>query len=86
MTFFRPVSPKKISPAEFRAFQHGLFCGRCLFSCCSSYFRAQKPLDADFGSTLFPMRLSPRFSLRIYVFYRAQIGGIYLYSDQLHTA
>lgn len=31
MALFRPVSPKKISPAEFRAFQHGLFCGRCFF-------------------------------------------------------
>lgn len=49
-------------------------------------FRAQKPLVADFESVLFPMRPSPPFSLRIYVFYRAENGGIYLCSGQLHTA
>ena len=83
---FQPHFPKKTSPAEFRAFRHGLFCGRCLFPCCSSHFRAQKPLVADFGSALFPMRPSPRFFLRIYVFYRAENGGICLCSGQLHTA
>ncbi len=83
---FQPHFPQKTSPAEFRAFRHGLFCGRCLFPCCSSHFRAQKPLVADFGSALFSMRPSPRFSLRIYVFYRAENGGIYLCSGQLHTA
>ena len=86
MTLFNPIAPKKTAPAEFRAFQHGLFCRSCLFSCRSSYFRAQKPLGVDFGITLFPTLRSPRFSLRIYVFYHAETGGIYLYSDQLHTA
>ena len=50
-------------------------------------FRAQKtPLAANFGSALFPMQLSPRFSLRIYVFYRAENDDIYLYFGRLHTA
>lgn len=30
-------------------------------------FLAQKPFAANFGSTLFPIPLSPRFSLRFYV-------------------
>ena len=50
---YRPISQKKISPAEFRAFQHGLFCGRYLFPCWPPYFRAQNSLAAYFGSTLF---------------------------------
>ena len=33
MVLFRPVSFKKRAPAEFRAFQHGLFCGSSLFPC-----------------------------------------------------
>ena len=45
--------PKKTSPAEFRAFWHGLFCGRYLFPCWPPYFRAQNSLAAYFGSTLF---------------------------------
>ena len=77
---FQPHFPKKTSPAEFRAFRHGLFCGSSLFPCWLPYFRAQKSLAANFGSALFPMRLSPRFSLRIYVFYRAENSDIYLIS------
>ena len=31
MTLFRPVSPKKRTPAEIRAFQYGLLCGSTRF-------------------------------------------------------
>lgn len=44
MALFRPVSPKKISPAEFRAFQHGLFCGRCFFLVDHSILGRKNPL------------------------------------------
>lgn len=30
IAFLSSASPQKTSPAEIRAFQHGLFCGRCL--------------------------------------------------------
>lgn len=83
MTFFKPVSPKNITPAEFCAFQHGSFWGSYLFAYWSSYFRTQNPLAADFESALFPMQLSPRFFLRIYVFCHAGNGGTYLYSGRL---
>lgn len=86
MTVFRPDSPKKRAPAEFRAFQHRLVYGSSLFLCLPPYFRAQKPLAAYFGSSLFPTQFSPRFSFRIYVFYRAENGGIYSYSGQSHIA
>lgn len=62
---FQPRSSKKISPVEFCAFQHGLFCGRYLFFCCLFYFRVQEPLADDFGSALFPMQLSLSFFLQI---------------------
>ena len=67
MTLSGPVSPKKISPTECRAFQHGLFCRRCLFSCWISCFRAQNPLAADFGRALFPMQRAPRLSFEYLV-------------------
>lgn len=53
MIFFSPDSPKKTSPTELRAFQHDLFCGRCLFLYSSAYFMAQKLLVTDFESALF---------------------------------
>lgn len=37
MTVFRPDSPKKKAPAEFRAFLHGIFCGSFPFEVIEMY-------------------------------------------------
>jgi len=77
MTLFRPVFPKKTSPTEFRAFQHGLFCGRCLFLVVLPVLGRKNPLVLIWAALFFPMQFPPPFSLQIYVFYRAETGGIY---------
>lgn len=86
MAFFSPVFPKRHLPQNSVPFSPDFSAGDVFSLVVLPDFRAQKPLVADFESVLFPMRPSPRFSLRIYVFYRAENGGIYLCSGQSRTA
>ena len=86
MTLFIPASPKRHLPQNSVPFGIDSSAGDVFSLVVLPDFRAQKPLAAYFGSSLFPMQPSPRFSLRIYVFYRAENGGIYLCFGQLHTA
>lgn len=86
MTLFIPASPKRHLPQNSVPFGIDSSAGDVFSLVVLSDFRAQKPLAADSGNALFPMRSSPQFFLRIYVFYRAENGGIYLCFGQLHTA
>ena len=83
---YRPVSQKRYLPQNSVPFSMDSSAGDAFSLVVLPDFRAQKPLVADFRSALFPMQPSPWFSLRIYVFYHVENGGIYLCFGQSHTA
>lgn len=78
---YRPVFPKRYLPQNSVLFSMDSS-ARDIFFLLATLFLGAKSLAANFGSTLFLMQLS----LRIYVFYHAENGDIYLYFGQSHTA
>lgn len=82
---YRPVSPKRYLPKNSVLFNMDSSAGD-IFSLLVTLFQGAKSPCCQFRKYSFPMQLSPRFSLRIYVFYHAGNGDIYLYFAQSHTA